>query len=133
MFIWKQKINLIPQFFSYYALQNAGIWLAKNILGNNSRARILPDFKNLARWKVKNQKTFHSALFFEKTRNALGTEFYCFFALFKISLLQNLVIYVLEPYLGPLYASDYYYNDLLSMLKVGKGLPTYLVFHIKHI
>ena len=61
MFICKQKINLIPQkkkifFFlhKYDTFKNPGIWLTKNILGNNSRTRILPDMG--LRLRVKNQK-----------------------------------------------------------------------------
>ena len=38
------KNQLHPNFFnSYYTLKNPAIWLAKNILGKNSRTTILPD------------------------------------------------------------------------------------------
>ena len=42
----KQKVNLIPQIFLYVLhLKNPAVWLTKNILGNNSRTRILPDMQ----------------------------------------------------------------------------------------
>ena len=59
MFICKQKVNLIPLIFNrYYTLKNPAIWLAKNIMANNSKTRILPDMRFLM--------DFHFALFLEK-------------------------------------------------------------------
>ena len=61
MFICKQKVNLIPLIFNrYYTLKNPAIWLAKNIMANNSKTRILPDMRFLM--------DFHFALFLEKKK-----------------------------------------------------------------
>ena len=45
MFIRKQKINLIPQFFLeiLHFKKNPAIWLFKNILVDNYRKNLLPD------------------------------------------------------------------------------------------
>ena len=39
----KKSTWSIILFYRYYTLKNATIWLVKNILGNNSRKRFLPD------------------------------------------------------------------------------------------
>ena len=63
-------------------LKNFAIWLGKNIFGNNSRTRILPDMGFVK--KVKNQMGFFSALFLGKTndkisRNCEISYFWAFF------------------------------------------------------
>ena len=42
-FVNKKSTLSISFFCRYYALKNPTIWLAKNIFGNNTRTRILPD------------------------------------------------------------------------------------------
>ena len=48
------KKNFFFFLHKYDTFKNPGIWLTKNILGNNSRTRILPDMG--LRLRVKNQK-----------------------------------------------------------------------------
>ena len=79
MFIHKQKINLIPQFFlKIQHFKNSAIWLVKDILVDNSRTRILPDIgsvvesqevKELSLWTVLGKIKWQH--FQKKKRNTL--------------------------------------------------------------
>ena len=70
MLIFVQKSSLLlDSFTTYYALKNPAIWLAKSILNNKSRTKILPDMKFAQ--KYKQQYVFHFRLIAEKSNDKI--------------------------------------------------------------